>query len=373
MPSKVWMALFGIWIAEGFATGSKGGKTREHAVVITQKKEKTVDEIRELLAQTNMVWKEKTRKDGLTKDFSIRNKSVWNYFKQFGNSSEKYIPKEFLNWDKELIDVLFTWMLKGDGRNRRGWKNKLIREYSTVSNSLVANVEEIFFKLGISSRKNTRIQVGDATICGRTIPEKNCKPLHTIAQNKTNIFLSFDTVKREKYFVENKMVYCVTTKNGNFLTRNGEQGRVHWTGNSDSPIVTAKTTCHLIKKIWTEGNAVYAKIQILDNPNGDIVRSMIKAGGRPGISSRAVGSLEKRHFGNSGVVDFVKDDLQIICWDIVTEPSTPGAYMTLSEARELRDEEIKLLNEHYGRPNRARKENKISNIIDEITSLRKNK
>jgi hypothetical protein len=47
--------------------------------------------------------------------------------------------------------------------------------------------------------------------------------------------------------------------------------------------------------------------------------------------------------------------------------------MTLSEARELRDEEIKLLNEHYGRPNRARKENKISNIIDEITSLRKNK
>ena len=140
---------------------------------------------------------------------------------------------------------------------------------------------------------------------------------------------------------------------------------------ADSPIVSTQNLSHLIKKIWFDGNAVYAKIQILNNPKGDMVRSMIEAGGRPGISSRAVGSLEKKHFGENGMVDFVKDDLQIICWDIVSEPSTPGAYMMMTEARELRGEEIKALNEHNNKFGVNRKASRISKVVDELLSLRK--
>ena len=140
---------------------------------------------------------------------------------------------------------------------------------------------------------------------------------------------------------------------------------------ADSPIVSTQNVSHLIKKIWVEGNVVYAKIQILNNPKGDMVRSMIEAGGRPGISSRAVGSLEKKHFGENGMVDFVKDDLQIICWDIVSEPSTPGAYMMMTEARELRGEEIKALTEHNSKFGVNRKIGRVSKVIDEILSLRK--
>lgn len=142
---------------------------------------------------------------------------------------------------------------------------------------------------------------------------------------------------------------------------------------ADSPIVSTQNISHLIKKIWIEGNVVYAKVQILNNPKGDMVRSMIEAGGRPGISSRAVGSLEKRHFGNEGMVDFVKEDLQIICWDIVSEPSTPGAYMMMTEARELKAEELKALNEHNNKFGVNRRDGRISKIVDEILSLRKNK
>ena len=140
---------------------------------------------------------------------------------------------------------------------------------------------------------------------------------------------------------------------------------------ADSPIVSTQNISHLIKKIWFDGNVVYARVQILNNPKGDMVRSMIEAGGRPGISSRAVGSLEKKHFGENGMVDFVKDDLQIICWDIVSEPSTPGAYMMMTEARALRTEEVKALNEHNNKFGVNRKASRISKVVDELLSLRK--
>jgi hypothetical protein len=142
---------------------------------------------------------------------------------------------------------------------------------------------------------------------------------------------------------------------------------------ADSPIVSTKNICHIIKKIWVEGNAVKAKIQILNNANGDIVRSMVEAGGKPGISSRAVGSLEKKQFGNHGIVDFVGDDLQIICWDIVSEPSTPGAYMSLTEARELKKEEIEALNEYNTKFQIKKRNHKLNKIMNEILSLRKTK
>jgi hypothetical protein len=140
-----------------------------------------------------------------------------------------------------------------------------------------------------------------------------------------------------------------------------------------SGVVSTKNISHIIKKIWVEGNAVKAKIQILNNPNGDIVRSMVEAGGKPGISSRAVGSLEKRQFGNDGVVDYVGEDLQIICWDIVSEPSTPGAYMALTEARELNKEELKALNEYNTKFGVSKRNHKLNQTMNEILSLRKTK
>ena len=48
----------------------------------------------------------------------------------------------------------------------------------------------------------------------------------------------------------------------------------------------------------------------------------------------------------------VEDDFQLICFDIVSEPSTPNAFMALSEN--------KLMNE------RIAKNNKIINLMNEI-------
>jgi hypothetical protein len=371
MPINVWAAFFGIWIAKGYVAGSKSEKNKKYTIGITQKKPSEILEIRNLLNQTGMNWKEYHRQNG-TVDFVFSNKAVHSYFKQFGNSSQKFIPKEFLNWNTSQLEILLSWMLKGDGRNRKKKNGDLIREYSTVSPMLASNVEEMFFKLGSNSRITKR-QQSDSKIDGRVIPSENCKPLFTVSENKSKIYLDFRFMKEEKTVVENETVYCVTTRNGNFLTRHKETGRAHWTGNCDSPIVSTKNISHIIKKIWVEGNAVKAKIQILNNPNGDIVRSMVEAGGKPGISSRAVGSLEKRQFGNDGVVDYVGEDLQIICWDIVSEPSTPGAYMALTEARELNKEELKALNEYNTKFGVSKRNHKLNQTMNEILSLRKTK
>jgi hypothetical protein len=40
------------------------------------------------------------------------------------------------------------------------------------------------------------------------------------------------------------------------------------------------------------------------------------------VSSRGVGSLEKENGKN-----IVQDDFELICWDIVTSPSTPGSWI----------------------------------------------
>jgi hypothetical protein len=46
-----------------------------------------------------------------------------------------------------------------------------------------------------------------------------------------------------------------------------------------------------------------------------------------GFSSRAMGSLQESRdeYGNS--IQVVQDDLQLICFDAVSEPSSPGAYV----------------------------------------------
>lgn len=59
--------------------------------------------------------------------------------------------------------------------------------------------------------------------------------------------------------------------------------------------------------------------------SGDLAAQLIVNGGMIGVSSRAVGSVEER-FGSL----IVGDDLELVSWDVVLEPSTPNAYIGLS-------------------------------------------
>jgi len=90
----------------------------------------------------------------------------------------------------------------------------------------------------------------------------------------------------------------------------------------DDSVINLKNASHLVGKMWWDGENVMGKIEILDTPSGRILKDLIKAGVKLGISSRGLGTVKE----SQGYV-MVEDDFQLICFDIVSEPSTPGAYL----------------------------------------------
>lgn len=90
----------------------------------------------------------------------------------------------------------------------------------------------------------------------------------------------------------------------------------------DSSVVELKNVSHVIRETWWDGNDLYGKVEVLNTEAGKVVRELINAGTTIGISSRGVGSTR-----NEGGVDIVQEDFMLICWDFVSEPSTPGAFM----------------------------------------------
>ena len=102
-------------------------------------------------------------------------------------------------------------------------------------------------------------------------------------------------------------------------------------GELDHPedsVVNLKNASHMVKSLWWEGNDLFGKIKVLSTPAGKILESLINDGVKLGISSRGLGSVSE---SNQGTI--VEDDFQLICFDIVSEPSTQGAFMMMNEAK----------------------------------------
>jgi Prohead core protein serine protease len=95
----------------------------------------------------------------------------------------------------------------------------------------------------------------------------------------------------------------------------------------ESPIVNLKNVCCNVTDLWFEGTDVRGNIEVLSTPSGNIVRELIKNNIRLGVSSRGMGSV--RQMGESTVE--VQDDFSLICFDIVSNPSTHGAFINESK------------------------------------------
>jgi len=107
----------------------------------------------------------------------------------------------------------------------------------------------------------------------------------------------------------------------------------------DSSVIELKNASHIVREAYMRGDDVYGRIEILDTPSGKIIQSLIESGVTLGISSRGVGSTTSQ-----GGNQVVQDDFQLICFDMVSEPSTPGAFM-LKEGRINRRELDKFFNQ----------------------------
>ena len=96
-------------------------------------------------------------------------------------------------------------------------------------------------------------------------------------------------------------------------------------GELDHPedsVINLKNASHLVTNVWWNGGDVMGKVQVLNTPAGNILKGLVESGVKLGISSRGLGSVREQ----AGKT-IVEDDFQLICFDFVSEPSTPGAYM----------------------------------------------
>ena len=124
----------------------------------------------------------------------------------------------------------------------------------------------------------------------------------------------------------------------------------------DSSVIELKNASHIVREAYMDGDVCYGTVELLDTPAGKILQSLVESGVTLGISSRGVGST-RSEAGHQ----IVQDDFQLICWDIVSEPSTPGAFV-MKEARDLSPQEIQQVKAFFG------KESRIDRLVNEIIS-----
>jgi hypothetical protein len=101
----------------------------------------------------------------------------------------------------------------------------------------------------------------------------------------------------------------------------------------ESSIIAGDRISHNIIETWWEGHTLMGKMEILMTPGfinygivstkGDEVANLLRNRIKIGVSSRGVGSLVEGRNGEQ----IVQDDFEIICWDVVTAPSTPDAWI----------------------------------------------
>ena len=94
-------------------------------------------------------------------------------------------------------------------------------------------------------------------------------------------------------------------------------------GHPEGPTVNLDRVSHLIEELKPDGNNIVGKAKILDTPNGKIVKELLNAGAKLGVSRRGMGTLEKK-----GQTNYVKDDFYLAtAADIVADPSAPEAFV----------------------------------------------
>jgi len=114
----------------------------------------------------------------------------------------------------------------------------------------------------------------------------------------------------------------------------------------EASIINLSNVSHNIKKVWWDGNDLMGQLELLNTPSGKIAMELVSAGIPLGISSRGMGSVKQL-----GETVEVQDDFELLCWDLVSVPSTPNAYMqpvgklgTMNESKQYKSKDYSKVN-----------------------------
>lgn len=363
IPMSTFMKFMGIYLSEG------DFRKNNNDVNIYQVKETVCDLIRDLMVELDLHFTEEVdkRKRHI---FRINDPRLHKYLKPLGDCYTKYIPFELKQQSKDNLRCLYDWFVLGDGRIRGDKRRKsyLSDDVFSVSKQLILDLNEIQFKMGYSGNFHTKDRNQDRYIEGRLIEGKNCHEMYFSLRSLTKgVYLDDRFLSMEKVPYEGK-VMCIEVPNHTFYVMSN--GFSHWSKNcnhpSESTIDLGRISHNIIELHW-EGNTVVGKMELnisegfrrsgICSTLGDTVANLLLNGYKIGVSSRAVGSVEQR----MGVL-MVGDDLELLCWDIVSDPSTPNAWV--SDSYENLTPYLESDTSKSDKPSLNEKINKLKNILN---------
>lgn len=163
---------------------------------------------------------------------------------------------------------------------------------------------------------------------------ENLLPINIYKEICETYNLSKAKYNKEHY---NGKVYCIEVPNHVWLVK--QNGKKHWTKNCNHPdessIDLSRLAMNIVELHW-EGHTLVGKMEIpisegfrnlgIISSCADTVAQWLISGLKIGVSSRALGSVQQ--MGDKLIVG---DDLELICWDIVANPSTPGANIAMND------------------------------------------
>ena len=141
----------------------------------------------------------------------------------------------------------------------------------------------------------------------------------------------------QKYDTPNKngRIYpevLLKRENEKYQTLIKKGGALNELNHPSSSLIDLDRVSHSILETWWDGKILMGKIKLFTSPGwkkmgivstkGDQAAMLIMNGATLGISSRGVGSLK-----NVKGQNIVQDDFELVCFDLVSSPSTPGAYV----------------------------------------------
>ena len=229
-----WASFLGWWIAEGSLAEQKHQRqvngriykrSKFYEVVVWQTKIAGRDALRSLLVPHGFHEKNEY--------FVISNHRLADWLrKNCGRySPERRIPPVLKDAKTPILTALLDGLIAGDGHSGAGTRGDVVW---TTSKTLADDIQEISIKIG---RPGT---IGlNATTKPLGLTRRTCYSVSMPLRGKDHLVRK-SHVKRVVY---SGTVYCLTTRDGNFLTR--RNGRVHWSGNSEN-LLCILTEAHAI-------------------------------------------------------------------------------------------------------------------------------
>jgi len=213
-----WLKFLGLFISEGSFDNDKIAKKHGYRVMISKKKHCNI--VEDVLNKLPFFYK----KYGI--NYTICNKQLWSYLKQFGKQQNRFIPKDIKLLSKQQLEILYKYLIIGDGTTRKNISKhgNYASVYYTISKKLSDDVQEIILKIGyhpsVSIRQERCVQ-----ITNKKYKSKPCYQVICCDSNTYNIKNKF--VNKVNY---NGFVYCCEVENHVVLVR--RNNCITWCGNS---------------------------------------------------------------------------------------------------------------------------------------------